>query len=157
MKQKIFDILDELKLEYKNFEHEPVFTCDEAKWIEVPWKRVKNLLLRNEKKTRFYMVVLEDQKRLDSWVLRKILQESKLSFATRELMIEKIWVEPWHVSPFALLNNITKDIKIIFDKELEWELAWFHPLQNDNTTVINTKDVEKFLKKIWVEFEYLEI
>lgn len=157
MKQKVFDKLDELKLEYKNFEHEPVFTCDEAKWIEVPWKRVKNLLLRNEKKTRFYMVVLEDQKRLDSWVLRKILQESKLSFATRELMIEKIWVEPWHVSPFALLNNISKDIRVIFDKELDWELAWFHPLQNDNTTVINTKDIEKFLQELWIEFEYLEI
>ena len=30
MKQKIFDILDSLEVEYKNYEHRPVFTCDEA-------------------------------------------------------------------------------------------------------------------------------
>jgi hypothetical protein len=36
------------------------------------------------------MVVIEDEKRLDSNNLRKILSESKLSFAKEELMIEKI-------------------------------------------------------------------
>lgn len=157
MKQKIFELLDSLKLPYKNYSHQPVFTCDEAKGIELPWLRVKNLLLRNEKKTCFYMVVLEDEKRLDSNNLRKILWEKKLSFATRDLMIEKIWVEPWHVSPFAIINNQEKDIKIIFDIELQNKLVWFHPLQNDNTTVIEMKDTETFLKKLWIKFEYLNI
>jgi len=31
MRQKIFDILDNLKIEYTNYEHDAVFTCDEAK------------------------------------------------------------------------------------------------------------------------------
>lgn len=157
MKQKIFNILNELKINFENFEHNPVFTCDEAKWIEVPWKRVKSLLLRNEKKTNIYMVVLEDEKRINTNELRKILWEYKLSFAPEDLMIEKIWVKPGHVSPFALINNSEKDIKVIFDRELRWELIWFHPWQNDNTTVLNLSDVEKFLSHIWFTFEYLEL
>jgi Ala-tRNA(Pro) deacylase len=157
MREKIFELLNKLKISYENYEHEAVFTCDEAKWIEVPWKRVKNLLIRNEKKTKFYMVVIEDEKRIDNNSLRKLLNESKLSFASRELMLEKIWVEPWHVSPFAMINNQNKDIKIIFDLELKDELVWFHPLQNDNTTVLEMKNMEIFLNDLLVQFEYLEL
>jgi hypothetical protein len=36
------------------------------------------------------MVVIEDEKRIDNNSLRKLLNESKLSFASRELMLEKI-------------------------------------------------------------------
>lgn len=31
MRQKIFDILNQLEIPYTNYEHEAVFTCDEAK------------------------------------------------------------------------------------------------------------------------------
>ncbi len=70
MKQKIFDILDSLEIDYKNYEHDAVFTCGEAKWIDVPWLRVKSLLLRNKKSTNFYMVVLRDCTRLDTNIVR---------------------------------------------------------------------------------------
>jgi len=36
MKQKIFNILDELEIPYTNYEHAAVFTCDEAKGIDIP-------------------------------------------------------------------------------------------------------------------------
>jgi hypothetical protein len=48
------------------------------------------LLLRNEKKTNIYMVVIEDEKRIENNHLRKLLSESKLSFAKEDLMVEKI-------------------------------------------------------------------
>jgi hypothetical protein len=31
MKQKVFDILDELGVKYKNYEHQIVFSCNDAK------------------------------------------------------------------------------------------------------------------------------
>jgi hypothetical protein len=31
MKEQIFTILNELEIEYQNYEHAPTFTCDEAK------------------------------------------------------------------------------------------------------------------------------
>ena len=157
MKEKILTKLDELEISYKNFEHAPVFSCDEAKSVDVPWKRVKSLLLRNKKATKYYMVVIEDCKSLDSNKLRHELGENKLSFASEERMINKIWVKPWHVSPFANINDEDHDILVIFDKYLKDELIWFHPGQNDNTTVLRNYWVERFLENLWVEYIYLEL
>lgn len=157
MKQKIFDILDDLQIEYTNYEHEAVFTCNEAKWVVVPGYRVKSLLLRNKKASQFYMVVLPDNKKLDTNIIRAMFDESKLSFASPERMMEKIWLAPWSVSPFALINNTDNDIRVVFDADIKDELVWFHPLQNDNTIALQMLSVERFLDNIWNEFHYHEM
>jgi Ala-tRNA(Pro) deacylase len=71
MKERIFTLLDQLAIDYTNYEHEPAFTCEDAKGIDIPGKRVKSLLLKNKQKNKFYMVVIEDDKRLDSNIIRK--------------------------------------------------------------------------------------
>jgi len=157
MKQKILTLLDSLKIEYKNYEHQPTFTCDEAKWVDISWVRVKSLLLRNKKATKFYMVVLEDEKQLDSNSLRKLLWENKLSFASEERMVNKIGVRPGHVSPFAIINDEEKDITVIFNSSLKDCKIWFHPGQNDNTTVLSISWIEKFLEYLWNEYSYLKL
>lgn len=157
MKQKIFDVLEKLQIEYTNYEHKAVFTCDEAKWVEVPGFRVKSLLLRNKKATQFYMIVIPDNKKLDTNIIRSMFAETKLSFASEERMMEKIWLKPWSVSPFALINNVDRDIKIIFDAKIKGESVGFHPLQNDNTIVLNMLDIQHFLEKIGSEYYYQEL
>ena len=155
--QRIFDKLDELKINYKNFSHNPTFTCAEARNVEIPWKRVKSLLLNNKNKQKFFMIVLEDEKRLDVRKLQKVLWEAKLSFMSWDLIFEKTGVKIWHISPFALINNLEKDIKVIFDSELKDEEVWFHPLRNDNTVVLNLGSMEIFLKDLDLEYFYLEL
>lgn len=157
MKEKILKKLNELSINYQNYEHNPTFTCNDAKWVDVPWKRVKTLFLRNKKPDMYYMVVLWDEKKLDSNYLRKLLGENKLSFASEERLFDMIWVRPGHVSPFALINAKNKNIKIIFDKELKDVLIWFHPWRNDNTTVLQNSWVEKFIKNLDFSFEYLQL
>jgi Ala-tRNA(Pro) deacylase len=103
------------------------------------------------------MVVIEDEKRLDSNIVRKYFWENKISFVSEELMVEKIWVRPGHVSPFAMINNIEKDITVVFDKSLEWSQIWIHPLQNDNTIVIKIEDISKFLQNLEVNFCFIEL
>lgn len=157
MKQKIFDVLDSLQIEYTNYEHEAVFTCDEAKGVDIPGYRVKSLLLRNKKATNFYMVVLPDNKQLDTNIIRSIFDDSKMSFASPERMMEKIWLKPGSVSPFALINNTDRDIRVVFDSVLKDELIGFHPLTNDNTVVSNMRDVEKFLENIGNEYVFYKL
>lgn len=157
MKQKIFNILNNLNINYTNYEHEPVHSCLDCKGINVPWKRAKSLLIRNKKWTNFYMVVLWEEKKLETNKIREIFDDSKMSFLEEDLMIQKIWLKPWSVSPFALINNIEKDIKVVFDKELKWIVIWFHPLTNDNTVVLQMDDVEKFLEYLWFEFFYWKL
>lgn len=155
--QRIFDKLDELKINYENFSHNPTFTCAEARNVEIPWKRVKSLLLNNKNKQKFFMIVLEDEKRLDVKKLQKVLWEAKLSFMSWDLIFEKTQVKIGHISPFALINNLEKDIKVIFDLELKDEEVWFHPLRNDNTVVLNLGSMEIFLKDLNIEYFYLEL
>ena len=157
MKQKIFDVLDSLQIKYTNYEHDPVFTCDEAKGVDIPGYRVKSLLLRNKKATNFYMVVLPDAKKLDTNIIRSIFDDSKMSFASEERMMEKIGLKPGSVSPFALINNEQRDIRVVFDANLKDERIWFHPLQNDNTVVLGMESVEHFLENLGVEYVYHEL
>jgi Ala-tRNA(Pro) deacylase len=115
------------------------------------------LLLKNKQKNKFYMVVLEDNKRLDWNIIRKYFWENKISFVSEELMIEKIWVKPGHVSPFATINNEEKDITVVFNRSLEGSKIWIHPLQNDNTIVIKTEDISHFLDNIGINYCFIEL
>lgn len=157
MKEKILEILDKLWIEYKNYEHKPVFTCEEATSVVLPWKRVKSLLLYNKKKTNYYMVVIEDYKKLDSAKIMEKFWEKRLSFVREEYMLQKISLTPGHVSPLALLNNIENDIHVVFDESIRGTMVWFHPWRNDNTVILNLDDVEKYIKEVGNEFEYLDL
>ena len=72
-------------------------------------------------------------------------------------MIDKIWVKPGHVSPFANINDEDRNIIVIFDEQLKNKTVWFHPGQNDNTVVLKQECVEKYLEKLWVKYIYLEL
>ena len=157
MKQKIFDVLNSLKIEYTNYEHEAVFSCNDAKGIDVPGHRVKSLLLRNKKAKNYYMVVLPDNKQLDTNIIRAIFHDTKMSFASPERMMDKIWLKPGSVSPFALINNTERDVRVVFDSTLKDELIGFHPLQNDNTVVLNMLSVQHFLENIGSEYVFHEL
>lgn len=157
MKEIIIWILNEIWAEYINYEHNSVFTCEDARNIDIPWERVKSLLLRNKNKTNFYMIVLNDNKKIDWKILRKLLNEWNLSFTDWVIMEEKTWVKPWHLSPYSLINNHEKDIIVIFDKILENKLIWLHPWQNNNTIVTNINYVLNFLNKIWITYKFENI
>lgn len=157
MKEKIFEILDNLKINYKNYEHNPVHSCSEAKCVDIPGQRVKSLLIRNKKWTNFYMVVLPDNlERLDTNIVRNYFEDSKMSFVEAEKMHELIWVYPGSVSPYALINNAEKNIKVVFCSTLKEKNIWLHPLQNDNTIVSSVQDVLKFLDFMGFEAVFLD-
>ena len=157
MKTKILNLLDSLEVKYKNFEHTPTFSCDEAKGVDIPWKRVKSLFLRNKKATKYYMVVLEDNVRFDSNKFRTLVWENKITFASEQRMMNKIWIKPGHVSPFATINNEEKDVEVIFNSTLKNCKIWFHPWKNDNTTILNISWMEKYLEHLGIKFSYLDL
>lgn len=155
--QRIFKILDDLKINYRNFSHNPTFSCNDICEVDLPWKRVKSLVLTNKEKTSFYMVVLWEEKKLDVKILQKLFNEKKLSFAKEENILEKIWIKIWHISPFALINNKEKDLKIVFDSYLIWQEVGFHPLKNDNTVILKMDDMEKFLTNLGFKYNYFTL
>ena len=154
MYQKVVDQLNELGIPFQIVEHEPVLTTEQAdRFIEgIEGVRIKTMFLTNKKKRNFYLVIIDDAKRLDMDVFKEIVEENRIKMASAETLNDKMMLLPGTVSPFGLLNNRDKDIQVYFDQEIvSEERMCFHPNTNEKTIFVNTEDLFTFLKAIGYE------
>ena len=154
MYQKVADTLNELGITFHIVEHEPALTTEQAdRFIEgIEGVRTKTMFLTNKKKRNFYLVIIDDAKRLDMDVFKDIVEEKQIKMASAETLNDKMMLPPGVVSPFGLLNNKDKDIHVYFDQEIvSEERMSFHPNTNEKTIFINTQDLFTFLKEIGYE------
>lgn len=154
------DKLDELNIEFKIVEHPPALTTEEAdKFIEGhEGVRTKSMFLTDRKKRNFYLVILDDYKRLDMDLFKDIVLEKKIKMASENSLMEKMKLPAGTVSPFGLLNNEDHDIKFFMDKEIaDEEIMTFHPNTNEKTLFIKTKDLYKFLDNIGYVVNIIEL
>lgn len=160
MYQKVVDQLDELGIPFQIVEHEPVLTTEQAdRFIEgIEGVRTKTMFLTNKKKRNFYLVIIDDAKRLDMDVFKEIVEENRIKMASAETLNDKMMLLPGTVSPFGLLNNIDKDIQVYFDQEIvSEERMCFHPNTNEKTIFVNTEDLFTFLKAIGYEAHVINL
>ena len=160
MYQKVADRLNELGIIFQIVEHEPALTTEQAdRFIEgIEGVRTKTMFLTNKKKRNFYLVIMDDAKRLDMDVFKEIVEEKQIKMASAETLNEKMMLPPGVVSPFGLLNNKDKDIHVYFDQEIvSEERMSFHPNTNEKTIFINTQDLFTFLKEIGYEPHVIEL
>ncbi len=156
----IYQILQQLEISFEKFEHPAVYTVEEAAKYDrgIDAGKSKNLFLRNAKGDTHYLVVMESTKRLDLKKLALVLGESKLSFASPERMMQYLGLTPGSVSPFGLINNTDKSVKVIVDRGLrKYERLGYHPNINTATLVISTEDLKKFLAWTGNTITYLEL
>ena len=160
MYQKVADTLNELGITFHIVEHEPALTTEQAdRFIEgIEGVRTKTMFLTNKKKRNFYLVIMDDAKRLDMDVFKEIVEEKQIKMASAETLNEKMMLPPGVVSPFGLLNNKDKDIHVYFDQEIvSEERMSFHPNTNEKTIFINTQDLFTFLKEKGYESHVIEL
>jgi Ala-tRNA(Pro) deacylase len=156
--QKVYEALDKLDIPYVRHEHPPVFTVEEAEqhWENITGAHCKNLFLRNKKGNRHYLVVLDSSKRADLKALEKQLGEDRLSFASPERMMRYLGLEVGAVSPFGLINDNQKEVKVIIDQDLkEADSINFHPNVNTATVGLSFSDFEKFLSFCGQQIRFL--
>src|SRR3954452_18548810 len=112
--------LRELGIQYTRHEHPPVSTVDEAKqhWAGIDAMHCKNLFLRNQKGNRHYLVVLEHSKRADLRAVADQIGDGKLSFASPERLMTHLGLTPGSVSPFGLINDRTRSVRVVLDRDL---------------------------------------
>ena len=140
--------LDHLGIAYERYSHPPVFTSEEAAehWAGIPATRVKNLFLRNKKGDRHYLVILEVGKEADLRHLVKVIGDDRLSFGSPERLMANLGLTPGSVSPFGLLNDDRKAVRVIIDEDLRRaERLLFHPNINTASLTISLPDFERFL------------
>lgn len=146
----LFQLLADLQIPYESHEHPAVFTiedCEILKALNLPGIEAKSLFLRNAKGTEHYLVVLDGQKRLNIKELETKLSATKLSFASPERLMKYLGVTPGSVSPFALINDTEKEVKVFLDADVfAHEQVQFHPLINTGTLVLSAKDMLRFME-----------
>lgn len=160
MYQKVADTLNELGITFHIVEHEPALTTEQADYfIEgIEGVRTKTMFLTNKKKRNFYLVIMDDAKRLDMDVFKEFVEEKQIKMASAETLNDKMMLLPGTVSPFGLLNNRDKDIQVYFDQEIvSDERMSFHPNTNEKTIFIQTEDLFSFLKEIGFEPHVIEL
>ena len=146
--EKVVEMLNGLDIPFEIVEHEPALTTEQAdSFIEgIEGVRTKTMFLTNKKKTAYYLVIMDDKKRLDMDLLKDLVGANRIRMASSESLFEKMMLPAGVVSPFGLLNNTDKDIQIYFDKEIMSEKRMsFHPNTNENPLFLDTKDILKFL------------
>lgn len=152
--------LKELEIDFKIVDHPPATTTKLAdKYIEGhDGVRTKSMFLTDRKKKNFYLVILDDYKRLDMDRFKDIVGEKKVKMASENSLMEKMKLPAGTVSPFGLLNNEDHDIKFFMDKEIvDEEIMTFHPNTNEKTLFLKTKDLFKYLDNIGYEVNIIEL
>lgn len=90
-------VIEELRragVQYQLLNHPPVYTAQEAdRYVQGhQFARTKNLFLRARQE--FYLVIVDEKKRLDLRALRKQLHSARLQFATAEQLRERLGITP---------------------------------------------------------------
>lgn len=146
--REVLTYLDALGIPYVRHEHPPVATVAEAEryWQDLRGAHCKNLFLRNNKGNRHYLVIAEASRRIDLKALTRTLAEDRLSFASAERLKRCLGLEPGSVSPFGLIHDAGKEVRVVVDAGLRAaEKVNFHPNVNTATLEISFADFEKFL------------
>lgn len=152
---KVYDFLNNLNIKYKVVNHPPAMTTEVAdSYIEGhEGVRTKTLFLYNKNKSRFYLVIMSDDKRLDFDIIETYFNDKKLKFSSEEMLDKKLGLKPGAVSLFGIMNNCEKDITLVFDKDImDNQILTFHPNENIATIFLNSSDVLKFVEHL--NFKY---
>lgn len=153
--EKLFALFDQLDIDYKNYEHDPVFTVEEAQEAchMITGAHCKTLLLKDQNK-QYYLISMRDDQSLSTNELRKQYKLKRLSFATAEELDELLGVIPGSVTPFALVNHTGSQVTFLLDHDLMvYEQVNFHPLRNDMTTSISPEGLIRLIEYLGHDME----
>ena len=150
---RVYDLLDELRITYERVDHEPANTmeaCKEIDKILAPAVICKNLFLCNSQKTKFYLLMIREDKKFKTKDISKQINSSRLSFAPEEKMLEYLDITPGSVSVLGLMNDKENRVQLLVDEDvLQSEYFGCHPCVNTSSLRVKTEDIfGKFLQAV---------
>ena len=160
MEKEVYKLLDELEIEYEKIEHPPLFSgSDSEKYnVKIDALDCKNLFLRNNKKTQYYLVCLPVEKRADLKKLQEKLNETRLSFGNEQVLEEKLGIKSGSVSIFNVINLTDKNLIFILDEDmLKGERVAFHPNVNTASVMFSPKYLTKILDHFEAKYRFIKV
>ncbi len=147
-KEGIYRLLDERGTTYEKYEHEPVYTVEQALRAGMPFAEhgLKNLFLKDRKR-HYCMVCMRGEKRLDMKALQRRTGIKGLHFAAEDELMAVTGLKPGHVTPFGILNSREGELSLLFDRELRGTRVGVHPMSNDATVFLMFDDLLTLLRE----------
>ena len=148
MMPDVYEVLDQLGVEYTKYEHDAVFTC-EAALAAVPSAssvQTKNLFLRDKRGRRHFLLVTSCEKAVDIKRFADAIEAGHLSFGSAERLQKHLGLTPGSVTVLGLINDPLHAVELYVDADV-WQCEKWncHPLINTATLVIARSDIDKFL------------
>jgi len=156
---KVFQILQELDIQYTHHEHPPIYTIEDSKehWSTVDGMHCKNLFLRDNKGRKHYLLCAEANKQIDLKALSASMGE-RLGFASPKRLMKYLGIKPGAVSPFGLINDLDNEVQVMLDVEIQSaDIVNFHPNVNTVTLGISSADLERYIKHCGNDFSYVDL
>ena len=143
-------LLDQEKIAYELYEHEAVFTVEQAHAAGIPHQELgaKNLFLRDDKHRVYYLVCLPDRKDVSLREIQERLGSRRLSFASERDLRSMLGLVPGSVTPLGALNDVERRVEVVIDQELvDAGHVTVHPCDNTATVLLATKDLIALLRE----------
>ena len=158
MKERVIQLLDDLKIKYRWLDHPAAFTVEDLNNLDEPIKPIKNLLLQEDDGKRKFLVVMAGNEKLDLKAIRIKLRSKRLRFASDRTLLQTFGVTPGSVSIFGFLHEGSANVEVIIDKEilLDEELG-FHPNYNTATIFFASDKLEPILQKMGCNFTIMRL
>lgn len=165
LKEYVYQKLDEMEISYQVINHKAIFNESDTNFDDFDNNIVigKNLFLRNNKKNKYYLILLPLTKRINLQELADKLNEKRFSFANEKELDEHLKITTGSVS---YLNVITaeklggnfREITYIVDNELmKAEKIGFHPSDNTATVVTTPDSILKIFDEYNLEYYIMDL
>lgn len=157
-KQALLHYFDQLAIPYKMYDHEPLYTVEQADAIalSIPGGHIKNLFLKDDS-GQLWLISAEAHAQIELKKVSQLLKARKLRFANSDLLMEHLGVLPGSVTPFGLINDPNHTVRFVLDKAiLGFDVINAHPLENNATIGIAIKDFKRFLQALGVKPEIID-
>ena len=144
----VYRFLEQAGISFSRIDHEPVRTMEDCEAIDraLGGEICKNLVLCNQQKTTFYLLMIHETKSFKTKNISKQLGVSRLSFASPEHMQQYLHLSPGAASPMGLLFDSARDVRLVIDRDVvQSEYLGCHPCVN--TASIKMK-MSVFLDKL---------
>ena len=141
---KVYDLLDELGIEYSRLDHAAAMTMEACQEIDKALNAAtcKNLFLCNRQKTQFYLLMLAGDKTFHTKELSAQIGSARLSFADASFMEAFLDITPGSVSVMGLMNDSENRVRLLVDEDLlRSEFVGCHPCVNTSSLKLRTQEV----------------
>ena len=145
VEKKIKEILTEKNVPFEEFEHEAVYTCEQAaavRGLGTAKEGIKSLIFGTET-GKFILILNPGDKKIDTKKIARLEKVNKLFLAAPEKVEKLAGVPIGCVAPFGLKTRL----KTYLNEELlESEHLYFNPGSHTKTIKIKASDLRRVLE-----------